>query len=121
MNHLLSLLLFLLVLSVLIRFAPMEHPKLEKIDFGATIHASFHEFEPIHIPLSRTIAPRERESCKNRIFILVHARHKGLKGFEMTGLPQLSQSLLLFGFQIVLLAEKEPGGLLRGEGQERIR
>ncbi len=51
MNHLLSLLLFLLVLSVLIRFAPMEHPKLEKIDFGATIHASFNEFEPIHIPL----------------------------------------------------------------------
>src|SRR6266571_5448445 len=51
MNHLLSLLLVLLVLSVLIRFAPMEHPKLEKIDFGATIHASFNEFEPIHIPL----------------------------------------------------------------------
>jgi hypothetical protein len=35
MNHLLSLLLFLLVLSVLTRFAVMEHAKLEQIDFGA--------------------------------------------------------------------------------------
>jgi hypothetical protein len=29
----------------------MEHAKLEQIDFGATIHASFNEFEAIHIPL----------------------------------------------------------------------
>src|SRR6266496_6742673 len=41
MNHRLSLLLFLLVLSVLTRFAVMEHAKLEQIDFGATVHTSF--------------------------------------------------------------------------------
>ena|SRR2546425_268679 len=57
MNHLLSLLLFLLVLSVLIRFAPMEHPKLEKIDFGTTIHASFTEVSPF-----RSIVLDERSS-----------------------------------------------------------
>jgi hypothetical protein len=40
----------LLVLSVLTLFAPIEYTKLEQIEFGATIHASFNEFEPIHIP-----------------------------------------------------------------------
>ena len=50
MTYLLSLLIFLLVLSVLTLFAPMEHAKLEKIEFGATIHASFNELKPVHIP-----------------------------------------------------------------------
>ena len=49
MTYLLSLLIFLLVLSVLTLFAVMEHAKLEKIDFSATVHASFDELEPIHI------------------------------------------------------------------------
>ena len=35
---------FPLVLSVLILFTLGEHSMLEKIDFGATIHASFNEF-----------------------------------------------------------------------------
>jgi ABC-type amino acid transport system permease subunit len=45
-----SLLFVPLVLSVLTLFAVMEHAKPEQIDFGTTIHASFYEFEPIHIP-----------------------------------------------------------------------
>jgi hypothetical protein len=47
--HLLCLTVLPLVLSVLILFALVEHSWLEKIDFGATIHAPFNEFEPIHI------------------------------------------------------------------------
>jgi hypothetical protein len=56
--HLLSLMVLLLVLSVLTLFAPMKHAKLEKIELGATIHASFNELEPVHISFERTIAPR---------------------------------------------------------------
>src|SRR5229473_471340 len=56
-NHLLSLLLVLLVLSVLTLFTVMEYSKLEQIDFGTTIHASFDELKPIHIPFSRASAP----------------------------------------------------------------
>ena len=55
----LFLIVLLLVLSVLILFAPMEHAKLEQIEFGATIQASFNELEPVHIPFSRTITPRQ--------------------------------------------------------------
>jgi hypothetical protein len=47
---LLSLLSFLLVLSVLTLFAVVEHSKLEQIDFGTTVHASFDELKPIDIP-----------------------------------------------------------------------
>jgi hypothetical protein len=54
-NYRLSLLLFPLVLSVLTCFAAMEHAKLEQINVGATVHASFDELEPIHISLYRTI------------------------------------------------------------------
>jgi hypothetical protein len=43
MNHLLSWLLVLLVLSVLALCAVMEHAELEQIDSGATVHASFTE------------------------------------------------------------------------------
>jgi hypothetical protein len=49
--HLLCLMVLPLALSVPILFALVEHARLEKIDFGTTIHASFNEFEPIHIPL----------------------------------------------------------------------
>jgi len=45
----LLLLLVPLVLSVLTLFAVLEYAKLEQIDFGATVHASFDELEPIHI------------------------------------------------------------------------
>src|SRR5437763_13647585 len=96
----------------------------------------------------RTSTPRKCQSCKNRIFVFMHTRHKRLKGLQMTGfhfvepgvklfsraltyhvqkfvyqligdfqlwacLPQLSQGLLLFWLEILLLTEKEPGGLCR--------
>ncbi len=38
-----SLLCRLLVLSVLTLFALMEHPKLEQIKLGSTIHTAFNE------------------------------------------------------------------------------
>ncbi len=42
-THLLSLMVLLFVLSVPTLFALVEYSKLEKIEFGATIHASFTE------------------------------------------------------------------------------
>ena len=54
--HLLCLMVLPLVLSVPILFALVEHSKLEQIDFGTTIHASFNELEPVHIAFQRTIA-----------------------------------------------------------------
>src|SRR5438876_916294 len=54
--HLLSLTVLVLVFSVLTLFALMEHSKLEKIELGATIHASFNEFQPVHVTFERTIA-----------------------------------------------------------------
>jgi hypothetical protein len=49
-NHLLSWLLFPPALSVLTLFAVIEHAKLEQINFGATVHASFDELESIDVP-----------------------------------------------------------------------
>lgn len=49
-NHLLPLLLVPLVLSLLTLFAMIEYAKLEQIDFGTTIHASFDELKSIHVP-----------------------------------------------------------------------
>lgn len=49
--HLLGLMVLPLVLSVMILFTLVEHSMLEKIDFSTTIHASFNEFEPVHIAL----------------------------------------------------------------------
>ena len=46
----LLLLLVPLVLSVLTLFAVVEHSKLEQVNFGTTVHASFDELQPIHIP-----------------------------------------------------------------------
>src|SRR6266567_1059669 len=63
-NHLLSLMVLLFVLSVPILFALVEYSKLEQIEFGATIHASFDELEPIDVAFQRTIAPRQRQSRK---------------------------------------------------------
>src|SRR5437763_10244184 len=94
-NPLLFLLLVLLVLSVLTLFAVMEHAKLEQIDFGATVHASFNELEPIHIPLQRTIAPLESQPRKDGVFVLLHTRHKGLKGFKMTSLHRCQPGIKL--------------------------
>ena len=49
-THLLFLMVLLLVLSVLILFAPMEHAKLEPIECCTTIPTSFDELEAIHMP-----------------------------------------------------------------------
>src|SRR5260221_144411 len=45
----LCLMVLLLILSVLILFAPMEYAKLEQIEFCTTIHTSFNQLQPIHI------------------------------------------------------------------------
>jgi hypothetical protein len=84
-THLLFLLVLFLVLSVLILFTPMEHAKLEQIEFGATRHASVNELQTIHIPLQRTIAPRQCQPRKYCIFVLLHAGEKRVKCLEMAG------------------------------------
>src|SRR5216684_6992966 len=84
MNYLLSLLLFLLVLSVLIFLALMEHSTFEQIDLGATVHASFDELEPIHMPLQRSITPRKRQASQDSIFILLNTCDKRFKFGQST-------------------------------------
>ena len=74
----------------------MEHAKFEQIDFGATVHASFDELEAIHIPFERTITPRQRQPCKDGIFVLLHPSHKGRKRFKMTGLHRCQPGVKLF-------------------------
>src|SRR5260221_8617813 len=95
-THLLSLMVLLLVLSVSTLSALVEHSKLEQVQFGATIHTSFNELEPIDIAFQRTIAPGQRQSRKDRIFILLHTSHKGLKSFEMTGFHRCQPGIKLF-------------------------
>src|SRR5205807_7001318 len=95
-THLLFLMVLLLVLSVLILFAPMEHAKLEQIEFGATIHASFNVLEPVHIPFYRTITTRQCQSCKYRFFVLLYASHKRVKCFEMAGFHESEPAIKLF-------------------------
>ncbi len=47
--------------------------------------------------------------------------HQLRAGFQLWACSsQLSEGLLLLCFQICFLAEKEPGGLVRGESQEEI-
>jgi len=55
----------LLILSVQALLAVMEHSKLEQIEPGATIHASFNELEPIHLPFYGISTPGERQSGKD--------------------------------------------------------
>ena len=75
----LLLLLVPLVLSVLAPFAMIEYAKLEQIDFGTTIHASFDELEPIHIALDDAITPGQGQSRANSVFILLDTSYKGRK------------------------------------------
>jgi len=42
--------LLLLVLSLQTLLIVMKHAKFEQIELGATIHASFNQFEAIHLP-----------------------------------------------------------------------
>ena len=104
--HLLCLIVLLLLLSVPILFALVEHSKLEKIEFGATIHASFNELEPIYIAFQRTIAPGQRQSRKYGIFILLHTSHKGLKRFQMTGLHRSQPGIKLLSCALAHHMEK---------------
>jgi hypothetical protein len=55
MAHLLFLVVLVLVLSLLIFLALMEHSTFEKIDGGAAIHTPFNQLEPIHMALQRSI------------------------------------------------------------------
>jgi hypothetical protein len=54
-THLLCLMVLVLVLSVLIFLALMEHSTFEKVELGTTIHTPFNQLEPIHMPLQRPI------------------------------------------------------------------
>src|SRR6266496_4860093 len=72
------------VLSLLILFALMEHSTFEQIELGTTIHASFDELKPIHVPLQRAIAPRKRQAGQDRIFILLDTGDKGFKFGQST-------------------------------------
>jgi hypothetical protein len=88
--------LLLLVLPLQTLLAVVEHATLEQLELGATIHAAFNELEPIHLPFYRASTPRECQSCKDRIFVLLHAVHEGLKSLEMTGLDGSQPSIKLF-------------------------
>src|SRR5579872_5720951 len=91
----LSLLLLLPVLPALTLCTVMEYAKFEQIDFGATVHASFDELEPIHIAFQRAITPLKSQPRKDGIFVLLHTRHKRIKCFKLAGLHGLQPSIKL--------------------------
>ena len=84
----------------------MKHAQLEKIELSATIHAAFNELEPIHLPFEGAITPRKCQPRKDSIFVLLHSSHKGLKGFEMTGLDGFEPSIKLFSRALTYHVEK---------------
>src|SRR5258708_16151915 len=106
--------LLLLLLSVQTLVAVMEHAKLEQIELGSTIHAAFNELEPIHLPFDRAITPRECQSRKYSIFVLLHTSHKGLKGFEMTGLDGFEPHIKLFSRALTYHVQKRFHQLIGG-------
>src|SRR6266487_4859368 len=62
----------------------MKNTSPQQRELGTTIHAPFNELEPIHMPFERTLAPRQRESCKHRRLVLLDASGKRLQLGQVT-------------------------------------
>src|SRR5258708_11296753 len=74
---------FHLPLLLLDSSSSAKNPLPEQRKLSATIHAAFNELQPIHMPLERTIAPRQGQACKYRRFVLLHAFGKRLQLWQM--------------------------------------
>jgi hypothetical protein len=97
-THLLSLIVLLLVLSVPTLFTLVEHSKLEKIEFGATIHASFTELEPIDIAAPSDHCSRATSIPQVRhLYLVAHQsqRTEMLRDDWLPPLPARHQAVLL--------------------------
>src|SRR5712692_8283596 len=51
----------------------MKHARSEQREPGTTIHASFNELEPVHMPFKRPLAPGQCQSCQHRGLVLLDA------------------------------------------------
>src|SRR6266496_4618175 len=57
----------------------IEHTGSQQRKLGTTIHAPLNELESVHMPFKRTLAPRQRQSCKHRSLVLLDAFGKRLQ------------------------------------------
>jgi len=86
----LLLMVLVLVFSLLISLAPMEHSTLKQIEFGTTIQTPFDQRETIHM------GPPKAHDSKDSFFLSLHFCDKGLKCFEMAGLHSCQPRITLF-------------------------
>jgi hypothetical protein len=127
----------------------------QQIELRTDVQTEFDQLESIEVPFDRASTPRQGQSCKHCLFVLLHGSRKGVKGFQMVGLhvfepavklmsaaltyhvqkrfhqlvgrfspwaclPEPLKVLPFFFLQVGLLTEKELGGLLHSEGQQRM-
>ena len=58
------------------------------------------------MPFDRTSTPRKCSSCKHRILVFVHTRHKRLKGWQMTGFHFVEPGVKLFSRALTYQVQK---------------